>query len=81
MSTDLNGATGRNLKYAAAFTGLSKFTVRAYVRRRLIGHYRIGRRLVFKDEDLAAFMARRRVEAREVAALESSRRHRVEAKE
>lgn len=61
----LNGATGRDLKYAAKFTGLSKFTVRAYVRRRLIAHYRVGRRLVFKDEDLEQFMRRYRVEARE----------------
>ena len=62
MSADLNGATGRNLGYAATFMGLSKHTVRALARRRAIAHYRIGRRLVFKDADLEVFMATRRVE-------------------
>jgi excisionase family DNA binding protein len=58
---------GRDLEYAARFTGLSKFTLRAYLRRGLIAHYRIGRRIVLKDSDLEAFMRRHRVEAREAA--------------
>jgi excisionase family DNA binding protein len=57
------GATGRDLNYAATFTGLSKFTVRALARRRALAHYRLGRRLVFKDEDLLEYMRRNRVEA------------------
>jgi excisionase family DNA binding protein len=65
MSADLNGATGRDLDYAAAFLGLSKHTVRALVRRRELTHYRLGRRLVFKEGDLSAYLQRHRVEARE----------------
>lgn len=62
--SDLNGSTGRDLKYAAAFTGLSAHTVRALARRKMLSHFRLGRRLIFKDADLEAFMASRRVEAR-----------------
>jgi excisionase family DNA binding protein len=60
---------GRDLDFAAKMTGISKHTLRLYVRRRLIGHYRIGRRIVFSDGDIADFLARHRVpahEAREV---------------
>ena len=60
----LNADSGHDLDYAAAFTGLSKHTVRAHVRARRIAHYRIGRRIVFKDEDLRAFLARHRVDVR-----------------
>jgi excisionase family DNA binding protein len=63
MSADLNGSTGRDLKYAAAFTGLSVHTVRQLARRRMIAHFRCGRRLVFKDADLQAYMEQHRVEA------------------
>jgi excisionase family DNA binding protein len=63
MSADLNGATGHDLKYAAAFLGLSAHTVRALARRREIEHYRLGRRLVFKDDQLRAYLDRHRVEA------------------
>jgi excisionase family DNA binding protein len=70
MTADLNGATGRDLRYAAAFLGLSPHTVRALARRRALVHYRIGRRLIFKDADLSAFLTRHRVEAR----LESAAR-------
>jgi excisionase family DNA binding protein len=66
MSADTNGGTGRDLEYAAQFTGLSKFTLRVYLRRGLIAHYRLGRRIVLKDSDLEAFMRRHRVEAREI---------------
>jgi excisionase family DNA binding protein len=66
-----DGASGRDLGYAAAFTGLSPHTVRALARRRVIAHYRLGRRIVFKDEDLAEYMRRHRVE---VAASTGSRR-------
>jgi len=62
---DLNGDTGRDLGYAASFLGVSKFTVRALVRRRAIEHFRIGRRLVFKDASLRAYMERCRVAVQE----------------
>lgn len=61
---DLNGATGRDLKYAGAFTGLSPHTIRALVRRKMLAHYRVGRRLIFRDSDLQAFLDRHRVEAK-----------------
>lgn len=64
MSVDLNGDTGRDLKYAGAFLGLSPHTVRAMVRRKMLAHYRVGRRLIFRDSDLQAFMDRHRVEAK-----------------
>jgi excisionase family DNA binding protein len=57
-----NGEAGRNLTYAGGFLGLSPHTVRLLVKRRELSHYRLGRRLVFRDEDLRAFMAARRVE-------------------
>lgn len=65
MTTDApNGTSGRDLRYAALFMGLSVHTVRQKARRGELAHYRLGRRLVFKDTDLEAFMARHRVEAR-----------------
>ncbi len=64
MSSALNGDGGHDLKYAAAFLGLSKHTVRALARRRALEHYRLGRRLVFKDAQLRAYLDRHRVEAK-----------------
>lgn len=64
---DLNGASGRDLKFAAEFLGLSVHTVRALARRRLIGHYRLGRRLVFKEPDLVEYLRQHRVEPQEAA--------------
>jgi excisionase family DNA binding protein len=59
-----NGATGRDLKYASAFMGLSVHTVRALARRKALAHYRLGRRIVFKDRDLQEYLDRHRIEAR-----------------
>jgi excisionase family DNA binding protein len=64
MSADLNGDCGHDLEYAAAYLGISKHTVRALARRRELEHYRVGRRLVFKDAQLRAYLDRHRVEAR-----------------
>lgn len=61
---DPNGDSGRNLRYSAKVIGVSPHTLRAFVRQRKIAHYRVGRRLVFKDEDLREFLARHRVEVR-----------------
>jgi len=63
MSDSPNGTTGRDLKYGAAFLGLSPHTLRALARRKAITHYKIGRRLVFKDQDLQEYLDRHRVEA------------------
>jgi len=59
----LNGAAGRDLKYAAVFLGLSPHTVRSLARRRQLAHFRIGRRLIFKLADLEQYLDRHRVEA------------------
>ena len=65
MNADLNGSTGRDLRWVAARTGLSVHTIRALARRRAIAHYRLGRRLVFQEKDVLAYLERHRVEARE----------------
>jgi excisionase family DNA binding protein len=44
--------------------GVSRFTVRALIRRRELPAYRIGRRVVVDSEDVARFLAARRMEAR-----------------
>jgi excisionase family DNA binding protein len=62
--SDLNGATGRDLRWVAARMGLSPHTVRQLARRRALAHYKIGRRLVFVEADVVAYMQRHRVEAR-----------------
>jgi len=64
-SANLNGATGRDLRYAAAFLGISPHTVRALARRKALAHYRVSRRLIFKDADLQAFLDRHRVDAKQ----------------
>jgi excisionase family DNA binding protein len=64
VSADLNGGTGRDLRYAALVLGISPHTVRQLVRRRQLTHYRIGRRLIFRDDDLQHYLDRHRVEAR-----------------
>jgi excisionase family DNA binding protein len=64
VSADLNGATGRDLPYAAKYLGLSVHTVRQLARRRQLTHYKLGRRLVFKDDDLQHYLDRNRVEAK-----------------
>jgi excisionase family DNA binding protein len=58
--TELRLSVGR----AAAVLGVSPFTVRKWVRTRLLPHHRCGRRIVLDRRDLEAFLARTRVEAR-----------------
>ena len=55
---------GRDLGYTASMIGLSPHTVRALARRRELAHYRLGRRLVFRDSDIAEYLRRHRVEVR-----------------
>ena len=57
-------APGRNLRGAGLRMGISPHTVRALVRRRDLGHYRIGKRIIITDEQIDEFMARHRVAAR-----------------
>jgi excisionase family DNA binding protein len=61
---------GRSLKDAARILGISPHTVRVLARQRRIAHYRMGRRLVFKATDLAAYLAAHRVQARLSAELQ-----------
>ena len=49
---------------AAAVLGVSPFTVRKWVRERLLPYHRVGRRVVLDRRDLEAFLAENRVEAR-----------------
>jgi excisionase family DNA binding protein len=58
-------APGRDLRGAGRKMGISPHTVRVLVRRRELAHYRIGKRIVITDPDIDAYMARRRVAARE----------------
>jgi hypothetical protein len=66
VSAELNGDHGHNLKWAAARAGISPHTMRQKARRREIAHVRIGRRLVFYEKDVADYLQRHRVEAREM---------------
>lgn len=49
---------------AAAQVGVSKFTVRTWVRQRRLGHFRLGRRIVISQGDLGRFLAAHHVEPR-----------------
>lgn len=53
-----------NAKQAAAILGVSPRTVLDLATRRQLAHHRVGRRVVFRREDLEAYLARCRVEAR-----------------
>ncbi len=54
-----------DVREAAKRLGISPFTLRAMARyRRVIPYYKVGRRIVFAPEDVDAFLARARVEAR-----------------
>jgi excisionase family DNA binding protein len=65
MSTDPQEIDeGRDLGYTAKAVGLSPHTVRALARRRELSHYKLGRRLIFRDSDIAEYLRRHRVEAR-----------------
>lgn len=51
------------LRCAASLLGVSPFTLRAWVRRRRIPFYRLGRRIVFSRRELAEYLETCRVEA------------------
>jgi hypothetical protein len=58
-------AAGHDLREAGRRMGISEHTVRALVRQRALAHYRIERRIVLLEPDIDAFMAKRRVVARD----------------
>jgi excisionase family DNA binding protein len=49
------------MRQAAAELGISHHTVAAWVRKRLLPHFRIGRRVVLDGAELAAWLEGRRV--------------------
>lgn len=52
-----------NMKGAAQYLGLSESTVRKYVSRRLLDHYKVGRLVQFSINDLDAWLLSRKVTA------------------
>lgn len=52
---------------AADWCGVSKFTMRAWLRQRRIPFFKLGRRVVVDAADVDAFLRAHRVEAREEA--------------
>jgi excisionase family DNA binding protein len=58
-----NIAPKLDLIAAGQAIGTSPHTLRMWARRGLIPHYRIGRKIMFDPEDLARFLASRRIGA------------------
>jgi excisionase family DNA binding protein len=54
-----------NLLQAAELLGVSSHTIRSWTRQKKIPFYRCGRRIVFCQGDIEAFLDRCRVEQRE----------------
>ncbi len=52
-----------NFEEAGILVGCSPHTLRVWVRQGLITHFRLGRRIVFRPQDLTAFVEARRVVA------------------
>ncbi len=50
-----------NERGAGEVLGVSRFTVRKLTRERTIPHYRVGRRVVYDTDELAAWLRARRV--------------------
>lgn len=53
---------------AAARCGVSRYTLRAWLRQRRIPYHKLGRRVVLDAGDVEAFLLANRVEAREETA-------------
>jgi excisionase family DNA binding protein len=47
--------------------GISKFTLRSWIRQAILPHHRLGRRLLLAPSDIEKFIAANRVEARAAA--------------
>src|SRR5271163_604935 len=56
---------------AAERLGLSRHTIRAWVQKRQIQHYKLGRRILISPESLTSFLAKRLVEPGSLAINES----------
>ncbi len=52
----------------AAALGVSRFTVRSWLRQRRLGYYRLGRRIVIAAAEIDRFLTANRVSARDVPA-------------
>jgi len=65
MHNSVTGADHKmNITEAASKLGISKFTLRAWIRERRLPFFRCGRRIVFAQKDLDQFLTRCRVNAR-----------------
>ena len=64
METSQRGARSEPLSVPAAalLIGVSKHTLRAWIRDRRFAHYRVGRRVVIHRTDVETFLARHRVD-------------------
>lgn len=66
MLTTTNDDQHWDIPTAAAHIGVSKYTLRAWLRQRRIAHIRAGRRILIARGDVSRFLHANRVEAREV---------------
>jgi excisionase family DNA binding protein len=57
---------------AAVMLGVSRFTVRTWLRNRRLPFYRLGRRVLVDARDVEAFLARGRVEATVTEAIHAA---------
>ena len=65
MNKTVGSEKGETLDEGAAFLGVSPHTLRFYVKTGRVTYYRIGRRIIFRREDLEEFLSKNRVPARE----------------
>jgi excisionase family DNA binding protein len=70
----------RSVKQAAEHLGVSASKIYQLVSAREISFYRVGGKILFSDEDLAAFLARCRVEISSHAAITPIPRTRLRLK-
>ena len=62
----------RNFEEAGAVLGCSPHTLRAWRRRGMVPHFKVGRRILFALPDLRAFLSARRVDARSGEAAQAA---------
>ena len=67
MKMVVKGTELLSVSDAAARLGVAPITLRRWLKRRMLAHVRIGRRIVLDVRDLEKFFADRRVEAQEQA--------------
>jgi excisionase family DNA binding protein len=60
-----------DIRAAASRIGCSPFTLRTWVRQRMIPYIRVGRRIVFDPSEVEEFLARNRIPA--IGTLQSRR--------